>query len=213
MVLGAVSCPLDKAREVSERVREIKAHNHVSPTMEVKWSKVSAGQSAFYHDLIDCFFDDDHLRFRVLIADKSKLRHADFRHDHDTWYYKMYFLMLKTIFVPDTSYRIYLDIKDTRSQAKVRKLHEILCHNIYDFDRKIIERVQQIRSHEVESLQLADLLIGAVCYANRALSTNAGKASLVARIRKRSGYELSRSTLPSERKFNLFHWRGQESAL
>ncbi len=53
------------------------------------------------------------------------------------------------ILTPHATYRIYIDIKDTRGAAKVRKLHDVLCNNQYDFSRKIIERVQQVRSHEV----------------------------------------------------------------
>jgi hypothetical protein len=122
----------------------------------------------------------DDLHFRGLVVpDKSKLRHEVFLQSHDDWYYKMYFEMLKLILNPKAHYRIYLDMKDTRGGAKVEKLHEVLANNMYDFSRKIIERVQIVRSHEVELLQMADLLIGAVSYANRELSTNAAKVDLV----------------------------------
>ena len=36
--------------------------------------------------------------------------------------------MLKTLFEPDCEYNIYIDIKDTRGQRKVEKLHEVLCN-------------------------------------------------------------------------------------
>jgi len=114
--------------------------------------------------------------------------------------------MLKIIFSPDSQYRIYLDIKDSRGGAKVAKLHEVLCNNIYDFSRSIIERVQIIRSYETEILQLADLLTGAISYANRGLSDNAGKVALIKRIRERSYYSLTRTTLYRENKVNLFRW-------
>jgi len=157
------------------------------------------------------FFDDDDLHFRALIVpDKAKLRHEAFGQSHDDWYYKMYFDMLKVILSPEACYRIYLDLKDTRSAAKIAKLHDALCNNFYDFSRQIIERVQAIRSHEVEILQLADFLIGAVSYANRGLSTNAAKCALVERMRKRSGYELTRTTLIRESKVNLFRWSAAE---
>ena len=106
--------------------------------------------------------------------------------------------MLKVVLNPRAEYRIYLDIKDTRGAAKVRKLHEVLCNNQYDFSRSIIHRVQQIRSHEVELLQLADLMIGAVAYANRGLSGNPAKGQIVEMMRRRSGYSLSQTTLLKE---------------
>ena len=128
---------------------------------------------------------------------------------HDEWYYKMYFDMLKVILNPHASYRIYLDIKDTRGARKVGKLHEVLSNNLYDFSRQIIERIQTVRSHEVELLQIADLLIGAVSYANRGLMTNAAKVALVEQMRHRSGYSLTKTTLYLEEKVNLFRWRAQ----
>ncbi len=204
MVLGAVWCPLDKTVEIAARLREIKARHGLSPAFEVKWTKLSPAKQAFYLDLLDYFFDDDDLHFRALIVpDKSALRHENFRQSHDEWYYKMYFNMLKALFSPDAEYRTYLDIKDTRSAARINKLHDVLCNNIYDFNKRIVARVQTVRSHEVEQLQLADLLIGTVEYANRGLYGNSAKIALVDRMRKRSGYALTQSTLPREEKVNL----------
>jgi hypothetical protein len=179
---------------------------------EVKWTKVSPARQDFYRDLIDYFFDDDDLHFRALIVpDKDKLRHYAFPgQDHDTWYYKMYFDMLKVILRPDARYRIYLDIKDTRGGKKASKLHDVLCNNMYDFSREVIERLQLIRSHEIEQLQLADLLIGAISYLNRGLQGNTGKMAVIRRMQKRSGYILTKSTLLREEKINLFQWHAAE---
>lgn len=211
MVLGAVWCPLEKAREIAVRLREIKARHGMKSGFEVKWTKVSPAKTQLYLDWLNYFFDDDDLHFRALIVpDKAKLQHAVFAQSHDEWYYKMYFDMLKVILSPDDRYRIYIDLKDTRGAAKIAMLHDVLCNNLYDFSRQIIERVQTVRSHEVEILQLADLLIGAVSYANRGLSTNAAKLDLVERMRRRSGYELTRTTLIRESKFNLFRWQAAE---
>ncbi len=210
MVLGAIWCPLEKTREIALRMREIKQRHGLSPFFEIKWSKVSPAQQLFYMDIVDYFFDDDDLHFRALIVpDKTKLRHQDFEQDHDTWYYKMYFTLLKVLLSPHAEYRIYLDIKDTRSMAKMAELHEILCDNMYDFERKIITRIQTIRSHEVEQLQLADLLIGLVGYANKSLETSMAKQALIERMRQRSHYSLTKTTLLREDKVNLFRWEAR----
>jgi hypothetical protein len=211
MVLGAVWCPLEKSREIAVRMREIKTSHGLSPKFESKWIKVSQGQQAFYLDLLDYFFDNDDLHFRALVVqDKSRLQHELYEQTHDIWYYKMYFDMLKVILDPQRCYRIYLDIKDTRSAAKINKFHDVLCNNIYDFQRQIIERVQTVRSHEVEILQLTDLLIGAVSYVNRGLYGNSAKVALVERMRERSGYSLTKTTLLREDKVNLFMWQAAE---
>lgn len=212
MVLGAVWCPLAKSREIAIRLREIKQKHGLSPHFEAKWTKVSPAKTQLYLDLIDYFFDDDDLHFRSLIVpDKSKLCHGAFPgQDHDGWYYKMYFDMLKVIFRPDARYRIYLDIKDTRGAQKVAELHEVLCNDRYDFSKQVIERLQLVHSHEIEQLQLADLLIGAVSYLNRGLHGNSGKMSIIERMKKRTGYDLTRSTLLREEKMNIFRWQASE---
>ncbi len=211
MVLGAVWCPLEKAREIAVRIREIKGQHGLGSEFEIKWVKVSPAQVQFYLDVMDYFFDDDDMHFRALVVpDKSLLRHDEHNQSHDDFYYKMYFDMLKVILSPTDHYRIYVDIKDSRGGAKVDKLRDVLCNNMYDFSRQIIERVQIVRSHQVGIMQLADLLIGAVSYANRGLATSTAKTQLVERMRQRSNYQLTQTTLLRESKVNLFRWHARE---
>lgn len=212
MVLGAVWCPIEKVKEISIRLREIKSKHNFQSDFEIKWTKVSPAKQQFYLDIIDYFFDDDDLHFRgLVIPDKGKLDHSRFNQDHDTWYYKMYFTLLKAILEPTSHYRIYLDIKDTRSADKVDKLHEVLSNTVFDFSRQVVERVQTVRSHEVEILQLADLLAGSIGYVNRQLTESAAKTALVERVRQRSGYTLTKSTLYRENKVNLLCWQANEN--
>ncbi|MCW5602148.1 DUF3800 domain-containing protein [Nitrosomonas sp.] len=209
MVLGGLWCPTEKTREIAVRIREIKHKHQIPHCRELKWSKVSAAKLDLYLDLIDYFFDDDDLNFRVLVADKSILDHGAFNQSHDEWYYKMYFDMLKVIFDPECRYRIYLDIKDTQGGEKVRRLHRVLCNSQYDFSQKIIERVQIVESHHVEQLQLADLLIGAISYLHNQPGSSEAKQTVIERIKQRSHYSLRQQTLYREKKFNLFIWNGQ----
>jgi len=218
MVLGAVSCPAAKKAEIFIRLHELKLKHSLIPKhfkdpkqnrgiYEIKWNKVSMSQIAFYKDVLDFFFDDDDLSFRVLIVpNKSELDYESFGHTHDTFYYKMYFSMLKAILNPDFGHNIYIDIKDTRSREKVHKLEEVLRNDKYDYSKEIIKKVQQVHSHEVELVQLADLLTGAISYVHRGLNASKAKNELIEYIRHRSRYTLLKSTLIKERKFNIFIW-------
>ncbi len=211
MVLGAIWCPSSITKQSFLEIRDIKRTYGIKPNVEIKWNKVSPAQLSFYSALIRYFFDNNDLHFRALvIPDKTMLRHEVFRQTHDTWYYKMYFDMLKAILSPNDSYRIYLDIKDTKSADKVTKLRDVLCNNFYDFDRQIIQNLQIVQSHEVELVQLADLLIGAVSYANRNLETSIAKLKLVELMRQLSGYSLTKTNLLRETKVNIFIWRATE---
>lgn len=211
MVLGAIWCPLEAVKKISSDLRDIKSRHGLARDFEIKWVKISPSKIDFYLEIADFFFDTEKLHFRAaVIPDKEKLNHAAFSQDHDQWYYKMFFVLLKQIFDPHARYRIYLDIKDTRSQQKVKKLHEVLCNNFYDFDKTIIERVQQVRSHEVEIMQITDLLIGALAYAHRGLTTSQAKMAFIQRLREKSGHTLLRTTLPREEKMNILVWSPQE---
>lgn len=170
-----------------------------------------SSQEQFYLETIDFFFNNADLHFRGLIVpDKTKLNHAGYSQTHDDWYYKMFFSLLKAIIEPSNNYHIYLDYKDTRGNEKITKLREILATAKYDFQRTIIEKIQLIRSHESELMQLTDLLIGALSYVNRELSGNRGKEELIARIIEKSGYSLRKTTLLRENKLNLFVWTPSE---
>ena len=211
MVLGAVWCPQRKLKEINQRIKEIKVRNNVSPTMELKWTKISPGKLALYKDLVNYYFDDDDLHFRALIIpDKSKLDHQRFNQTHDEWYYMMYFDMLKVIFHPTDRFEVYIDIKDSNSYHKAQKLREVCSNSMYDFSQSIIQRIQPIRSEEVQIMQLTDILIGAIAYENRSFpdgfQKSSAKQEIISLIKKRSGYTMKKTTLLREDKLNLFRW-------
>ena len=222
MALGAVYCPSAKKDDIFIRIGEIKKKHNLIPknkknpkdnraVYEIKWNKVSKAKIEFFKELIDFFFDEGDISFRVLVVpNKAQLEYEKYRHTHDVFYYKMYFSMLKVILNPDFSHNIYIDIKDTKSTEKVHKLEQVLRNDKYDYSKEIIKKVQQVRSHEVELIQLADLLTGAVAYVNRGLKTSAAKNELVEQIRYRSRYSLVKSTLIREKKFNIFIWESSK---
>ena len=222
MVIGAVYCPIEKKEEIFERLYSFKLKHNLIPKnkkndnenrtyYELKWNKVSKSKIEYYKDVINYFFDDDDLQFRVLVvSNKTDIDYEKFNHTHDTFYYKMYFGMLKAILNPENSHHIYIDIKDTKSKEKVHKLEQVLRNDKYDYSKEIIKKVQQVRSHEVEILQLTDLLVGATAYVNRGLANSKAKNELINLIKHRSKYSLTKSTLLKERKFNVFIWEPQK---
>lgn len=211
MVLGAVWCPLEKTREIADQMRSIRSSHNLDPFLELKWGKVSPAQLSFYSDMLAYFFEEPDLHFRALIVpDKSKLRHDAFDQDHDTFYYKMYFTMLKPLIEAGNRYRIYVDLKDTRGGNKIRLLHKVLCNNVHDLDAQIIERIKQVRSEEVQQVQMADFLIGIISYANRHVDTSDAKLMLIRQMIHSTKHSLTRTTAPDEKKVNIFRWKPQE---
>ncbi len=210
MVLGALWCPGEQRKALSRKIKVLKAEFGLPASFEIKWVKVSPGKLPFYLALLDLFFDEPLLRFRgVVVPDKQLLDHGRFTQNHDNFYYKQWYTLLNRLIAPENRYRIFLDIKDTQGRRKMAKLHEVLCSANYDFDRSIIESIEQVQSHDVLLLQLADLLIGALSYVHRGLDSSPAKQALVAHIRQRSGLSLAQSSLWRAEKFNLLVWRAQ----
>ena len=209
LVLGAVTAPTGKRLSISKRIAELKTSNGLPAEIDVKWNNVSPSKLRFFIEIVDYFFDENDLGFRCVVAPKSGLKHHEFRQTHDDWYFKMMFLLVRDLIPPDACSYIYLDKKDTRSSLKVQKLHQVIANNEYDFDYRRVRRVQVVESHHVNLMQVSDLLMGAVNYANRELAGSEAKLAVVNRIRERAGLSLTSSTLPSEKKFNIFKWRPQ----
>ena len=72
MAWGAVYCPADASRAISEAVRTLKAEHGLARHFEAKWTKVSPAKADFYLALIDLFLNDERLRFRGLEADQLR---------------------------------------------------------------------------------------------------------------------------------------------
>ena len=76
MLLGCVWCEEQKKDTIFKRLRGIKEKYGLKPTCELKWNAVSQAKLAYYQEVMDFFFDNSDLHFRVLVVpDKSVLHH------------------------------------------------------------------------------------------------------------------------------------------
>lgn len=214
MSFGAVICPAASVQQHHRSIREIKERHRA--TGELKWTKVSKAREAFYLELVDYFVNAPDLGFRALVVEnKQQLNHNYFNQgSHDSFYYKMYYFLLRNMLHPGDRFRVFVDIKDTRSQRKIDMLHEYLCNTFHDWDRDMLEWVQHVRSHEVELVQLTDFLLGAVSHVARGGTEMAGaspaKSAVVSALEARTGTRLSAGTPPWEEKFNLFYFQPRQ---
>jgi len=212
MILGAVYCKKEVRKRVCNDIKRIKQKYNLDVNSEMKWTKICNSKTLpAYMDLIEYFFNEPNLKFRGLIAEKNNLDNDKYNDgSYNTWYYKMYYLLLNHLLTPPSAYNIYIDIKDTKGSKNVRILKEVLCNNIYDFKSEIIKNVQQIRSDEVEIMQITDILIGALNYINNGdfeKKHNLGKKQITNRIIELSGCNLRSSTPYSYNDFNIFMWK------
>lgn len=203
MAIGGIACPNYAKFNVYEDIKKIKERHSIMSHQEIKWNKVSKGKQTYYEDLINYFFDNELLRFRgVLLPNKSVLRHNEFSQSHDDFYYKMYYYTISYFLNPEDDIEVYIDIKDTNSMQKIKKLEEVL-HNKARNRSKEVTKIQEIRSHENSILQLTDLLLGAITYINRDIHTSSVKLELCSLIKTKSSQSLTKTSSLSESKLNL----------
>ena len=194
MFLGSISCAFPQIKRHTKRIEELKkAHNFYA---EIKWSNVSKSKIKFYLDLIDYFFDTD-LRFRAIGIKKEQIK-CDDLNAFDDFYYKMYYQLLNYKIDTLDHYNVYLDIKDTLSAQKVRRLKEVL-----NVKYGVFRNVQNILSHESLLMQLADFIMGAISYnLNDKEKKNEAKIAIIERIKKHLPIPVLDATNYSN-KFNL----------
>jgi hypothetical protein len=196
MVIGYISSAYNQVQLHQAAIKELKDRHKFNA--EIKWSKVSHSKYPFYNDLIEYFFASD-LQFRAIVVKKTDINNPQFGQSHDDFYYKMYFQLINNKIDMESSYNVYLDIKDTLSASKVKKLKEIL-----NIRFSVIRNLQNIRSEESLLLQLADLLIGAISYHLRGGGKVIAKNKLIEKIKLTTNHSLQGSTPLNHSKLNLF---------
>lgn len=210
MLIGAVYCPKYKVRKVNEYIEHLKENYNLSNKIELKWNKIDKKTEKLYLDIINYFFNNDDLKFRVIVIDKTTLNHKKYNQTENDFYHKVYYDMLKYIITPGNSYNIYPDIKDTNSYYYLQIMLEYLRYKMSDTNKKTIKKVQPIRSYEAPILQMNDILIGALSYYYRKLDSNSVKLNIVNEIQKLYQNSFDVSSYYNNTKFNIFMWRSRD---
>lgn len=213
MLIGAVYCPKYKVKKVNEYIEHLKENYNLSDKIELKWNKIDKKTEKLYLDIINYFFNNDDLKFRVIVIDKTKLDHEKYNQTENEFYHKAYYEMLKYIIIPGNSYNIYPDIKDTNSYYYHQVMLDYLRIKMQDTNKKTIKKVQPIRSYEAPILQINDILIGALSYHYRNLSKNSVKLNIISEIKKLYQNDLNETSYCSNTKFNIFIWRSRDDTL
>ena len=179
MLIGAIYCPKIKVKEINNYIKKLKENYNLSNNIELKWNKIDKKTENLYLDIIDYFFNNNDLKFRVMVIDKERLNHKKYNQTENDFYHKAYYEMLKYIINRNNSYNIYPDIKDTNSYYYHQVMLNYLKIKILDTNNEIIKKVQPIKSYEAPILQINDILIGALSYSYRKLSDNDAKLNII----------------------------------
>ena len=198
MVMGYISCPYHLLKVYKNTIKELKAKHKFKG--EIKWNKVSSRMEDFYLELIEFFFSSQ-MTSRAVIIEKEDIVLDKLVDTFDKYYFKMYYKLLYDRMNDKDTYNVYLDIKDTCSYIKLRKLEQILEFN----NNTTIRNFQFMRSHESSFIQLTDFLIGAINYKLRKQDSVSTKNKLTQRIEQLCGYRIETAIADNKDNDHLFY--------
>lgn len=205
MCVGGIYVNDEKWRVITDEIKKIKLRHH--SMTELKWNKVSKSRFPLYKDLIDYFFSNRDLMFSaLLIKHKENINNERYNGgDHNIFYYKTMFYLVRDT-KSSTFYKIYMDIKDNRGKARLKKLSEMLSR-VCGQGKYI--HFQNIRSEESLLIQLADFFIGAVVYKQRGDINKDSKVKkdIINYIEHKSRYSITENTPPWEKKFKIWDFQ------
>lgn len=207
MLLGALWLDNTQLSTLTDAVRLIKKKHEIALHREIKWTKVSTSKLEYYKDLLRLFAELDHVNYRAVVINKEKIDYETYGKTQDEFYYTMQYLLVRNIAEKRLGeMRLFLDYKDAWSGKQSHKLAKYLNHTGSLHNKSLT--AQPLRSHEVIGLQLADLITGAVMYANKPKDgqKSEAKLALVTLIEELTGQSLTQGTPYGVEKFNLFFW-------
>lgn len=202
MAIGGMWLPRGLKESLTKEFRKLR--EEVGLKGEVKWSKVSAKKLDAYQKLVDFFFDQEDLRFRVILVDQSKVDVKTFHgNDRELGFYKFYFEMLEKWILPNHQYLILLDYKRNAGSDRYRTLRRVLDNATKG--KAWIDDLTVIDSHQSPLAQLSDLLTGATAAYWCGIKAASPKETLARHIGNRRGASLKAVNAgPTLTKFNIF---------
>ena len=203
VLIGGVWLPADLRRALKGKIRDLRDRHNLHG--EFKWNKVSPSRLGFYTDLVDLFFAED-IRFRCIVLQVSELDAVQFHQaDNELMFYKFYYQLIHHWILDRNRYRIFVDLKTSRVHNRLQVLHRCLQNSNLTSD---VVSVQALPSDELDILQLADVLIGAVGYRFHREHGSRAKKAVCERVEKHIGHGIGPTTKGYE-KFNVFRFRPQ----
>jgi len=180
---------------------------------EFKWTKVSGPKLPFYKDLVEYFFKRSWLLFHCIVVRRADVRMELHPGGYEEAQQKHFTLLLtnkigralKT--QPHRKFRVWVDPLPS-SYAKANEVVEIISNHVLNRQfgkQQPVDHVIPHRSHDTPSIQLCDLLLGAVMAAWQAETTATAKIELQRWIAGHLGWtDLRGDTRVPERKFNVW---------
>jgi len=208
MAIGGLWVPRTRKVELTKAARQL--FRELGLGSEVKWKKVSRQRADAYKRIVDFFFSDPDLRFRVIVVDQMKFDPERHGGDRELGFYKFYYELLVHWLEQGNEYLILLDFKQNQSAHRYHDLRTVLTRRLKG-NAQILD-LTVIDSRETPLAQVCDLLTGAIaatwCDSLRPGSAKEELAKHIASWRDVSSLKTA-SLSPEFSKFNVFQIESQ----
>jgi hypothetical protein len=214
---GSIWMNWERRGDFHREFMEVRHRHRMSDAWEVKWSNLDGEvRRKVAMDLVDWFFRRPWLMFHCVVvraADVDRSRH-DGSFDLAR---RKHFAMLLTRKMKRCAdlhrdrpnyFRLWVD-PIASSYRKAGEATQIIATHtlkqIFKSERAVVESLQERDSKATPSIQLCDLLLGAVMDAWQGQAKKPEKLALAAEIARHLGWpDLAADTFPHERKFNIW---------
>lgn len=208
MCIGAIIVPDEDIDTYKSELKRIKRKYGI--IHELKWNTVSRTHLDMYDGILRLFFESNMAFRSVLIKNKSNIQaHSMGRDEYNRFYYSVIERLIRFSIRHNlgavNSCRVFLDLKDNNGKIKLASICSELTSMTEIND--VITSMQNIRSHESQFIQLADIIIGAITYRARGLSGSEAKTHIVKFLEDLSGYHLDEGTEPGDNKFAIYDFQ------
>lgn len=217
MAIGGLWISPECERSMREKIAEIRRRTGMRESLgEFKWTKLSSKRPhPAYMPLVDAFFDSRGCRFNALVIDRQNPGRNRGEDPELDYYVAMHWLVRRRIRVNE-DYQVVLDHRSNKQSDRLTELRDVL-NNAARLDTGVYRTfVQEVRAKDSRKecmIQLADVLLGAVCFHFNGRHCTEGasvsKCALAKHIAERAGFRAGviGSTARGVVKFNVWLWQ------
>jgi len=201
VLIGGVWVKAEDRTTHKAAIKEIRSRHNVFG--EFKWNRVSPARVEFYTEIVKWFFAWEEVRFRTIVLRVDELDDKLHAYDNELAFYKFYYQMLHHWILDRNNYSVFVDTRTNRLRNRLKTLEE--CLKYANLTSEVT--VQALPSDELDLMQAADVLIGAVSYSLHGKKESHAKLQVVKAIENEIGRDIG-PTSRAEDKFNVFRFRG-----
>jgi hypothetical protein len=216
---GSLWMPDQRRGDFARLVADLRAHHGFKVEGEFKWTKVKRQKLDFYKAVVDSFFKESYLAFHCLVVRKGIVDREHFDGDMDLAM-RVHLHMFLTNKVArcmkrnraqDHKFKVWVDPLPSSYKKADEALLKIANYAlVQSAGQAAIETVETKDSKQAPTIQLCDLLLGAVTDAWNQESTSEAKHELSRYIASHLGptwTDLHAGTFAQERKFNIWYFQ------